>query len=139
MIYQQKLRQKVRRNYTNEVNQALSRCFFSVFSKNLGRGVSAIFRWSTMHESAAVGYFNFSCKWYIWRRPFRVFFLKIVIHFRQTWGTPVGGSFPVKLRVVYLLFWWKWVPSWVFFKYFAFSFFFLIFFFLLCERLFWGN
>ena len=47
------------------------------------------------------------------------FFLKIVIRFRYTWGTPVGGSFPVKLRAVCLLFWWKWVPSWVFFKYFA--------------------
>ena len=47
------------------------------------------------------------------------FFLKIVIRFRYTWGIPVGGSFPVKLRAVRLLFWWKWIPSWVFFKYFA--------------------
>ena len=42
------------------------------------------------------------------------FFLKIVIHFRYAWGTPVGGSFPVKLRAVCLLFRWKWAPSWVF-------------------------
>ena len=28
------------------------------------------------------------------------------------------GSFPVKLQAVCLLFWWKWVPSWVFYKYF---------------------
>ena len=47
------------------------------------------------------------------------FFLKIVIRFRYTWGIPVTGSFPVNLRVVCLLFCWKWVPSWVLFKYFA--------------------
>ena len=46
------------------------------------------------------------------------FFLKIVIRFRYTWGTPVGGSLAVKLRAVCLLFWWKWAPSWVFFRYF---------------------
>ena len=51
------------------------------------------------------------------------FFLKIVICFSYTWGIPVGvggqgRSFPVKLRAVCLLFWWKWVRSWVFFKYF---------------------
>ena len=32
------------------------------------------------------------------------FSLKIVIHFRYTWGIPVGGLFPVKLRAVCLLF-----------------------------------
>ena len=47
------------------------------------------------------------------------FFLEIVIRFRYTWGIPVGGSFPAKLQAVCLLFWWKWAPSWVFLKYFA--------------------
>ena len=47
------------------------------------------------------------------------FFLKIVIRFKCTWGIPVGGSFPAKPRAVCLLFWWKWVPLWAFFKYFA--------------------
>ena len=47
------------------------------------------------------------------------FFLKIVIRFRYSWGIPVGGSFPVKLRAACLVFWWKWVLSWVFFKYFV--------------------
>ena len=42
-----------------------------------------------------------------------------VTRFRYTWVIPVGGSFAVKLRAVCLLFWWKWVPSWVFFKYFT--------------------
>ena len=45
----------------------------------------------------------------------REFFLKIVIQFRYNWGTPVEGSFPVRLRAVSLLFWWKWDPSWVIF------------------------
>ena len=49
----------------------------------------------------------------------RVFFLKIVIRFRYIQGIPVGRSFPVKLQALCLLFWWKWVPSWVFFKHFA--------------------
>ena len=62
MIYQQKLRQKVRRNYTNEVNQALSKCFFSVFSENLGRGISTIFRLSIMHVSAAAAFNEFHFK-----------------------------------------------------------------------------
>ena len=53
MIYQQKLRQKIRRNYISEVNQALSRYFFSVFSENLESGISTIFRLSIMHVSAA--------------------------------------------------------------------------------------
>ena len=47
------------------------------------------------------------------------FSLKIVIRFRYTWGISVGDSFPVKLQAVCLPFWWKWVPSWVFLKYFA--------------------
>ena len=49
----------------------------------------------------------------------RGFFLKIIIRFGYTSGIPIGGSFPVKLQGVCLLFWWKWVPLWVFFKYFA--------------------
>ena len=53
------------------------------------------------------------------------FFLKIVARFWYTWGIPVGGLFPVKLQAVCLLFWRKRVPSWVFFKYFAY---FIIFF-----------
>ena len=57
MIYQQKSRQKVRRNYTNEVNQALN-----VFSENLGRGISTIFRLSIMHVSAAAGFNEFHFK-----------------------------------------------------------------------------
>ena len=65
---------------------------------------------------------------------FQGFFLKVVIRFTYTWGTSVRGSFPVMLWAVCLLFWWKWAPLWVFFKYFAS---FIIF--LLCERLFWGN
>ena len=47
------------------------------------------------------------------------FFLKIANRFRYTWGIPVGDSFPVKLQAVCLPFWWKWAPSWVFLKYFA--------------------
>ena len=36
--------------------------------------------------------------------------------FRCAWGTPVGESFPVKLQVVCLLFWWRWAPTGGFFK-----------------------
>ena len=46
-------------------------------------------------------------------------FLKIVIHFRYTWGISVGGSFLVKLHAACLLFSWKWAPTWIFLKYFA--------------------
>ena len=62
MIYQQQLREKVRRNYTSEVNPALSRSFFSIFSENLGRGISTIFRLSIMHVSAAAGFNEFQFK-----------------------------------------------------------------------------
>ena len=62
MIYQRKLRQKVRRNNTSEINQALRRCFFSVFSDNLARGISTIFRLSIMHVSAAAGFNEFHFK-----------------------------------------------------------------------------
>ena len=47
------------------------------------------------------------------------FSLKQSFNFRNSWGIPVGGSFSVKLQAVYLPFWWKWAPSWVFLKYFA--------------------
>ena len=60
MIYQQKLRQKVQRNYTNEVNQALSRWFFTVFSENLG--ISTIFRLAIMHVAVAAGFNEFHFK-----------------------------------------------------------------------------
>ena len=39
----------ISKNYTSQVNQALSRCFFSVFSENLGNGVSNNFGLSIMH------------------------------------------------------------------------------------------
>ena len=61
---------------------------------------------------------------YASKQPFRVFFLKIVIRFRYTWGIPVGGSLPVKLQDVCLPFWWNWAPSWLFLKYFAYFIFF---------------
>ena len=32
--------------YTNQVNQALRRCFFSIFSENCERGISTVFRLS---------------------------------------------------------------------------------------------
>ena len=34
--------------YTNQVNQALRRCFFSIFSENCERGISTVFRLSIM-------------------------------------------------------------------------------------------
>ena len=55
------------------------------------------------------------------------FFLKLVVGFRYAWGTPVGDSFPVKLQAVCLLFWWKWAPSWVFFKFFAYYYYYYYF------------
>ena len=39
-----------------QVNQALSRGFFSVFSENLGNGIWTSFRLSIMHVSAAAGF-----------------------------------------------------------------------------------
>ena len=38
----------ISKNYTSRVIQALNRCFFSVFSENLGKGGSTIFRISIM-------------------------------------------------------------------------------------------
>ena len=46
-------------------------------------------------------------------------FLKIAIDFSNTYGIPLGGLFLVKLQAAYLPFWWKWAPSWMFLKYFA--------------------
>ena len=40
---------KYKEIYINQVNQALSRCFFSIFSENCGKGISAVFRLSNMH------------------------------------------------------------------------------------------
>ena len=37
------LERYMNKNYTSQVNEALSRCFFSVFSKNLGRGYQVFF------------------------------------------------------------------------------------------------
>ena len=39
----------ISKNYISQVNQALCKCFFSVFSENLGRGASTIFQVSIMH------------------------------------------------------------------------------------------
>ena len=40
---------KYKEIYINQVNQALSRCFFSIFSENCGKGISTVFRLSIMH------------------------------------------------------------------------------------------
>ena len=37
------LERYMNKNYTSQVNEALSRCFFSVFSKNLSRGYQVFF------------------------------------------------------------------------------------------------
>ena len=37
------LERYMKKTYTSQVNQGLSRCFFSVFSKNLGRGYQVFF------------------------------------------------------------------------------------------------
>ena len=68
--------------------------------------------------------------------PIQGFFLKIVIRFRYTWEIPVGRSFSVKLQAVCMPFWWKWAPSWVFLKFFAY---FIIYYFLMRKRLFLGE
>ena len=54
--------------------------------------------------------------------------------FRCAWGSPVGESFPVKLRALCLLFWWRWAPSWGFSS----ILFIIIITIILGERLFWG-
>ena len=51
------------KNYTNEVNQTLSRCFFPVFPvRNWGGGISTVFRLSIMHVSATAGFYEFHFK-----------------------------------------------------------------------------
>ena len=60
MIYQQTLWQKVRKNYTNEVNLALGRCFFSVFSENLWRGMSTIFHCRSCAYQQLLGFLSFT-------------------------------------------------------------------------------
>ena len=40
---------KYKEIYINQVNQALSRCFFSIFSEKCGKGISTVFRLSIMH------------------------------------------------------------------------------------------
>ena len=50
----------ISKNYTSQVNQAFSRCFFSVFSENLGRGYQLIFDFpSCMHVTAATVFYKF--------------------------------------------------------------------------------
>ena len=50
---------KYKEIYTNQVNQALSGCFFSIFSENCGRGISTVFRLSIMHVVVAAGFNEF--------------------------------------------------------------------------------
>ena len=40
---------KYKEIYINQVNQALSRCFFSIVSEKCGKGISTVFRLSIMH------------------------------------------------------------------------------------------
>ena len=60
MIYQQKLRQKVKRNYTNQVNQTLSRCFPSVFSENLWGGHQLFFECRSCMYQQLLGFMIFT-------------------------------------------------------------------------------
>ena len=57
------------------------------------------------------------------------FYLKLFFVLGILGELPWSDHFQEKLRVVCLLVWWKWAPSWVFLKHFAY---FIIF--LLCER-----
>ena len=50
---------KCKEIYDNQVNQALSRCFFSIFSENCGRGISTVFLLSIMHVLVAAGFYQF--------------------------------------------------------------------------------
>ena len=78
-------------------------------------------------------YFNFYCKWYTGSSHSRVL-LKIVIEFQVQVGNSRGGAFfPVKLQAMYLHFWWKQAPSWLFHRYFAY---FIIYF---VNGCFWGT
>ena len=50
----------ISKDYTSQVNQTLSRCFFSLFSENLGRGYQLSFEFSScMHVSATSGFYEF--------------------------------------------------------------------------------
>ena len=40
---------KYKEIYTNQVNQALNGCFFSIFNENYGKGISTVFRLSIIH------------------------------------------------------------------------------------------
>ena len=44
---------------TSQVNQALSRCFSSIFRENCGRGISTVFRLSIMYVLVAAGFYEF--------------------------------------------------------------------------------
>ena len=44
---------KYKEKYTNQINQALSGCFFSIFSESCGKGMSTVFRQSIMHALAS--------------------------------------------------------------------------------------
>ena len=53
---------KCKEKYTNQVNQALSGRFLSIFSENCGREISTVFRLSIMHVLAmlvATGCYGF--------------------------------------------------------------------------------
>ena len=50
---------KYKEMYTSQVNQALSRCFSSIFRENCGRGISTVFRLSIMHVLVAAGFYEF--------------------------------------------------------------------------------
>ena len=50
---------KYKEIYTSQVNQALSRCFSSIFRENCGRGISTVFRLSIMYVLVAAGFYEF--------------------------------------------------------------------------------
>ena len=54
----------ISQNYTSQVNQASSRCFFRCFQWEFWEGVSTIFQLSIMmlHVSAAAGFYEFHFK-----------------------------------------------------------------------------
>ena len=57
------VKQYISKNYTSQVNQALSRHFFSVFSETSGRGYQLFFDFpSCMHLSARFYEFHFKFK-----------------------------------------------------------------------------
>ena len=52
-------RRRYKEIYTNQVNQALSRCIFSIFRKNCGREISTVFRMFIMHVLVAAEFYKF--------------------------------------------------------------------------------